>query len=70
MTVLPQRPVWRPEVIESAELAHAYRAALELSGLDIPPALGKQLANLKLRVSSELESRGIDVVNLTAEPPR
>ncbi len=53
-----EHPSWRPQAVESADLAAGLRAAAQLQALPVPPALSKQVANYILRAVRELESRG------------
>ena len=50
---------WKPEAIDSEDLAAQYRAATELTMCDIPMWLSKQLASLRLKVSNEMARRGM-----------
>jgi hypothetical protein len=61
---LPHAVHWRPETIESHQLAEGYCAAKVLQHLDIPVGLGRQIANYILRCGNELGHRGIDAEKL------
>jgi hypothetical protein len=48
---------WRPEVVDSADLAAGLKAAKELQALPVPAWLSKQLSNYALRAERELAAR-------------
>lgn len=61
---------WRPEAVDSADLAAGLKAARELQALPVPPVLGKQLSNYVLRAERVLAARSAkgDVVSVGEEP--
>jgi hypothetical protein len=48
---------WRPDAVDSADLATGIKAARELNAVPVPPWLSKQLSNYILRAEHELETR-------------
>ena len=48
---------WRPDAIDSADLAAGIKAAKELNALPVPLWLSKQLANYIVKTERELETR-------------
>jgi hypothetical protein len=48
---------WRPEVVDSADLAAGLKAARGLQALPLPAILDKQLSNYALRAERELAAR-------------
>ena len=48
---------WRPEAVDSADLAVGLKAARQLQALPVPPWLSKQLSNYVLRAERELAAR-------------
>ena len=61
---------WRPEAVDSADLAAGLKAARELQALPVPPVLGKQLSNYALRAERVLAARSAkgDVASVGEEP--
>jgi hypothetical protein len=51
---------WRPEAVDSADLAAGLKAARELQALPVPPVLGKQLSNYALKAERELAARSTE----------
>jgi hypothetical protein len=50
-------PQWRPEAVDSADLATGLKAARKLQSLPVPAVLSKQLSNYALRAERELAAR-------------
>jgi hypothetical protein len=48
---------WRPEAVDSADLAAGLKAARKLQCLPVPAVLSKQLSNYVLRAERELAAR-------------
>jgi hypothetical protein len=48
---------WRPNAVDSADLATGIKAARELNAVPVPAWLSKQLSNYILRAEHELETR-------------
>jgi hypothetical protein len=48
---------WRPEAVDSADLAAGLKAARKLQSLPVPAVLSKQLSNYALRAERELAAR-------------
>ena len=48
---------WRPDAVDSADLAAGIKAARELNAVPVPAWLSKQLSNYILRAEHELEIR-------------
>ena len=48
---------WRPDAVDSADLAAGIKAAKELNAVPVPGWLSKQLSNYILRAERELEAR-------------
>jgi hypothetical protein len=48
---------WRPDAVDSADLAAGLKAARELQALPVPAWLSKQLSNYALKAERELEAR-------------
>jgi hypothetical protein len=48
---------WRPEAVDSADLATGLKAARTLQSLPVPAVLSKQLSNYALRAERELAAR-------------
>jgi hypothetical protein len=60
---------WRPDAVDSADLAAGMKAAKELNALPVPLWLSKQLANYIVKSERELETRkGRCVVDAGATP--
>jgi hypothetical protein len=62
-----ERPAWKPESTESADLVRGYRIARQLQRLPIPPMLAKQVASFLFRADAELAARDIDITSLTRQ---
>jgi len=48
---------WRPDSVDSADLAAGVKAAKELQTVPVPPWLSKQISNYILRAENELAAR-------------
>jgi hypothetical protein len=48
---------WRPDAVDSADLAAGIKAAKALNAVPVPGWLSKQLSNYILRAERELEAR-------------
>jgi hypothetical protein len=51
---------WRPEAVDSADLAAGLKAARKLQSLPVPAVLSKQLSNYALRAERELAARSAE----------
>jgi hypothetical protein len=67
MAITVGPPKWKAEGITSADLVRGYRAAMELQRLPVPPHLGKELAGYIMRAGTELITREIDPLKVTAD---
>ena len=50
-------PSWRPDAVDSADLAAGIKAAKALNAVPVPGWLSKQLSTYILRAERELEAR-------------